>query len=170
MTDLLKGTMEYMVQLTPDVGRPENILAQSTVVRGIPKHLLKPDSYERVARQISALFQYKTSSGNVCPTYLAQTPNILTQTFPEIFKPCVTQVGCVLEDYERPLQSKVEKSSVMACLVSCEELANPLKALLAGTNKPSAMKYPGFLEAGVEQGDIESCREGIQSLIQAFQS
>ena len=162
--------MDYMVQLTPDVGRPENILTQSTVLRGIPKHLLKTDSYHYTARQISTFFQYKTSLGNVCPTYLAQTPSIITQTFPEIFKPSVTQIGCFVEDYKRPPDLKVEKSSAMACLTNCEEVARPLKALLAGADKSSATRHPGFLEAGIEQGDIVSCREVIETLVQAFQS
>ncbi len=95
---------------------------------------------------------------------------MVTQPFPDIFKPAVTQVGCVIEDYKRPVETKVQKTSAMASLVNCEDNAKPLEVLLQGTNKANVMKYPGFLEAGIEQADIEGCREDIKSMIQNYQS
>ena len=161
--------MDYIIPLTPDIGRPENILTQTSVVRGIPTHLLQTESYRYMEKQISTLFQYNSSLGNICPTYIAQTPCKVTRRFPEIFKPSVTQVGCVIENYERSVETRVEKTSVMASLINCADIAKPLEVLLEGTNKATVVKYPGFLEAGIEPADLESCREDIRVLAQNYQ-
>ena len=170
LNDLLKGNLEFVIPLTPDIAKFESTLTQSTVVRGIPTHLLKTENYELTAKQISALFQYKSNSGRFCPTYIAKTPSITTQSFPDIFKPTVTQVGCVIENYNRPLETKVQKTSVMASLVNCQDITKPLEAVLQGTDRTNAMKYPGFLEAGIEGADIEGCREDVRSIVDNYQS
>ena len=170
LNDLLEGTLDFVVPLTPDLCRFENTLTQSTVVRGIPTHLLKTENYNAMAKQISALLQYKSSLGHSCPTYIAQTPSMINQCFPDIFKPHVTPVGCVIENYRRPLETKVQKTSVLATLVNCQDITKPLEVVLEGINKTNVIKYPGFLEAGIEGADIESCREDVRSIVQNYQS
>ena len=168
--DLLNGTLDFVVPLTPDIRQFENTLTQSTVVRGIPTHLLKTENYHVMAKQISALFQYKSSLGRPSPTYIARTPSIINQCFPDIFKPTVTPVGCIIEHYRRPLETKMQKTSVIATLVNCQDITKPLKVVLEGTNKTNVIKCLGFLEAGIEGADIESCREEVRSIVQNYQS
>ena len=170
LKDVLKGPMDFLRSLTPDVGRPENILTQVTNVRGIPSHLLKPESFQQTAKQISGLFQYQTTSGQFCPTFITHTPCVVKRPFPDIFKTQVTSVGCVVENYKRPKATNVQRASVMASMVNCEDIIKPLGVIVEGTHKANVTKYPGFLEAGIEQGDIESCREDIKTLIHNYQS
>ncbi|XP_028415286.1 protein misato homolog 1-like [Dendronephthya gigantea] len=170
VNDILNGPMDFNISLTPDTSRPESILAQTTVVRGIPTHLLKLEEYNLVSRRLSAMLQYKTNHGHICPSYVVQTPCKFTLQFPDIFKPSVTQIGCIIEDYNRPEEVKVSSTSAMASLVNCEEISRPLERLYKDTNKFDGMNYSGFLKAGTEQADIEDSREKLKVLAEAYKS
>lgn len=168
--ELLKGPMDFMMPLTPDIGKHVKILTQSTVLRGIPNHLLSVDEYTKTAKQLSALFQYNSCLGNACPTFVAKTPCTLTHRYPNIFKPSVTQVGCVIENYARSEDTKVQRTSAMASLMNCEDIAKPLEVMLEGTTTANVAKFSGFWDTGIEQTDLESSREEMKSLVQNYQS
>ncbi|XP_046849669.1 protein misato homolog 1-like isoform X1 [Xenia sp. Carnegie-2017] len=161
---------ELVTPLTPDISSDHNYLCKSTVVRGIPSHLLKSEESSLLVKKMSAITQYQSSLGHYCPSYVAQTPCFTSDPFPKIFKSMVTQVGCVIEDYIRPSQTNVERISVLANLVNTEDIAKPLNVLLKGTDKPKVKRYPQYFEGSVEETDIESYRENINSLIQNYNS
>lgn len=153
--------------LTPHVTKPGNILSQATVIRGLPLHLLKKNDYMRTTQMLeSGAKQYHPGSHS---SHIAQQPCTLTSLFPDLFKCSVTPVGCVVEDYRRPREQAVQKTSVMTNLQSCEEVSTLLDELVAGGKKASVKKHPEFLEAGVEQEDIEESLETLNTMKQAYQ-
>ncbi|XP_025714495.1 protein misato homolog 1 isoform X1 [Callorhinus ursinus] len=160
-------------------GRPSGArFAQSVVLRGLDKACLTSrlapgtrlpsplhacDTGEDVLAQYLQQQQPRARSS----AHLLLAPCKVVPPYPCLFSPSLGRHGLLLDG--PPSGAAVESIPVLGALCSSSTLGRALGDLARDLGKLDVRRWASFMDAGVEQGDVEEALQELGSLAQCYQ-
>ncbi|CAK7309925.1 Protein misato homolog 1 [Vulpes lagopus] len=99
--------------------------------------------------------------------HLLLTPCQVTPPYPCLFSPSLSRHGLVLDG--PPSGAAVESIPVLGALCSSSTLSRTLGDLARDLGKLDVRRWASFMDAGLEQGDLEEALQELGSLAQCYQ-
>ncbi|XP_036906441.1 protein misato homolog 1 isoform X2 [Sturnira hondurensis] len=152
--------------------------AQSVVLRGLDR--ARHTSQLTPGTPLPSLLHACTTGEEVLAQYCQQqqprvrssshlllTPCKALPPYPCLFSSSLSQQGLIQDD--PPTGAAVESIPVLGALCSSASLSQTLGDLAKELTKLDLRRWASFMDAGVEQGDLEELLQDLQSLAQCYQ-
>jgi len=193
ISDLLSGEQlarkQILTSLTPNIGQNSTLISNAAVLRGVqpslaqssvPGHLYIENSLREKSRGprdhcdsmnelLRAYFQ-NVYPGAAHECWSVNQGCMTKPPFPNIFSPCVTGKGFVIEGFSRPHGTNIPQVSALSSLSTCTGIRDMLNSLSSWARKVNIQKYHSFLEAGTEIASFEEAIESIETLAQRYET
>ncbi|XP_021537797.1 protein misato homolog 1 isoform X2 [Neomonachus schauinslandi] len=152
--------------------------AQSVVLRGLDKachtsrlapgtRLPSPLHACDTGEDVLAQYLQQQQPGVRSSTHLLLAPCKVVPPYPCLFSPSLSRHGLLLDG--PPLGAAVESIPVLGALCSSSTSGRALGDLARELGKLDVRRWASFMDAGVEQGDVEEALQELGSLAQCYQ-
>ncbi|XP_028344579.1 protein misato homolog 1 isoform X1 [Physeter macrocephalus] len=153
--------------------------AQSVVLRGLDRAchtsqltpgtpLPSPLHACTTGEEVLAQYLQQQQPGVRSSSHLLLTPCKVVPPYPYLFSSSLSQQGLVLDG--PPTGAAVESIPVLGALRSSSSLNRTLGDLAKDLAKLDLRRWASFMDAGVEQDDLEETLQELRSLAQCYQS
>ncbi|XP_034865672.1 protein misato homolog 1 isoform X2 [Mirounga leonina] len=152
--------------------------AQSVVLRGLDKachtsrlapgtRLPSPLHACDTGEDVLARYLQQEQPGGRSSAHLLLAPCKVVPPYPCVFSPSLSRHGLLLDG--PPLGAAVESIPVLGALCSSSTSGRALGDLARELGKLDVRRWASFMDAGVEQGDVEEALQELGSLAQCYQ-
>ncbi|XP_045732550.1 protein misato homolog 1 isoform X3 [Mirounga angustirostris] len=152
--------------------------AQSVVLRGLDKachtsrlapgtRLPSPLHACDTGEDVLARYLQQEQPGGRSSAHLLLAPCKVVPPYPCLFSPSLSRHGLLLDG--PPLGAAVESIPVLGALCSSSTSGRALGDLARELGKLDVRRWASFMDAGVEQGDVEEALQELGSLAQCYQ-